>query len=153
MKTMTMMKIWKGYKMKVFINNHTEADIDYKDILNFVAYRNSPNPQIQITSWNALLSCYTRNELSYKGVSMTDFFEAIQTIASSFTHLDSKTIDTQNEKRLERIEELQSRIGHCNCTIDELKKGIHEMPDIESAISYQYGQILAYEDELNFLLN
>ena len=94
MKTMMTTKIQKGYKMKVFINNHTEADIDYKDILNFVSYRNSPNPQIQITSWNALLSCYTRNELSYKGVSMTDFFEAIQTIASSFTHLDSKTIDT-----------------------------------------------------------
>lgn len=137
--------------MKIYINNHTEAEIDYKDILNYIAYRNSTNQQIQMTGFNSILSCYSRNELSYKGVSMTDFFQAVNEIAKSFTPVAEIGLDQLQQKKLDRIQELQSRIGHCNCTIDELKKGVHEMPDIEAAIHYQYGQILAYEDELNFL--
>ena len=139
--------------MKIYINNHKEAEVEYKDILNFIAYRNSTNQQIKMTGFNSLLSCYTRNELSYKGVSITDFLYAVQEIAQSFTPVDEIGTEQFMQKKLDRIDELQSRIGHCHCTIDELRKGVHEMPDIESAISYQYGQLLAYEDELNFLQN
>lgn len=137
--------------MKIYINNHTEAEVEYKDILNFIAYRNSTNQQIQMTGFNSILSCYTRNELSYKGVSITDFLYAIQEIAQSFTPVDEIGTEQFLQKKFNRVQELHSRIGHCNCTIDELKKGVHEMPDIEAAIAYQQGQILAYEDELNFL--
>lgn len=62
----------------------------------------------------------------------------------------TETLKSLEEMKTKRIEELQSRIARCECTIDELERGVHELSNVEAAIQYQRGQILAYTDEINF---